>query len=72
MKLATIYSYSVVYITSEEFKDLVPYVVAILEDEGNKRFPARINGFSEGKKIDIGQQVAFYSSDGRGHCVYTF
>ena len=72
VKTAKIYSYSIIYISSEEFKKDIPYVVAILEDESGTRFPAKVIGYNEGRKVAIGDKVDFVSNDDKFHFVYTF
>lgn len=70
MKKAQIYSYSIIYVSSEEFRKDIPYVVAILEDENKTRFPAKVIGYCESKKVNIGDQVELVSDDKEGHVVY--
>jgi len=57
MKNAVIYSYSIVYSSSEQFKDKTPYVAAILQAEDGTRFPAFLGFYKEGMEISIGQTV---------------
>jgi uncharacterized OB-fold protein len=71
MKKPVIYTYSIVYSSSELFQDKTPYVTAILEDESGKRFPAFLGGYPEGKAIVIGQEVDFQGYDQNQKAVYT-
>jgi uncharacterized OB-fold protein len=57
MKRAKIYTYSVLFSSSEEFQDKVPYVSAILETEDGRRFASLIAGYRPNMEIRIGQEV---------------
>lgn len=70
MKRAVIYTYSIVYSSSELFQDKTPYVTAILEEESGKRFPAFLGGYPEGKEIVMGQEVDFQGYDQNQKAVY--
>ena len=70
-KKAKIYTYSIVYSPSEEFKDKVPYVVAVLE-ENNERFSTFVEGYKEDLDIKIGMEVEFSRFDEAGNVVYKF
>lgn len=70
MEQATIYTYSVVYSSSEQFKDKTPYVTAILESGNGERFPAFLEGYDEGQEIWIGQTVWLKKADDKGGGIY--
>lgn len=57
MKTASIYTYSVLYSSTEDFKDKTPYLTAILQDAEGNRFASLVEGFSDGMEIAIGQEV---------------
>ncbi|MCL2368295.1 MAG: OB-fold domain-containing protein, partial [Oscillospiraceae bacterium] len=63
---ANIYSYTVIRSTTEAFVPKLPYVVALLEDEGGRRFTAFVEGYEEGMALQIGQTVAFSHEDEAG------
>lgn len=52
-----IYTYSIVWASSAEFQDRVPYVAAILERDDHTRFPAFVHGYEPGRSIEIGMPV---------------
>lgn len=73
MKTSKIYTYSIVYSTSEQFEDKVPYVTAILEDDEGVRFPSFVAGYTEDEsEVFIGQEVVFMWSDEAGRAIYCF
>ena len=66
MANAAIYTYSVLFSSSEEFKDKVPYVSAILETPDGERFASLLAGYQPGMEIRIGQEVkAAVHDDGK-------
>ena len=68
---AKIYTYSIIYSPSEEFKDKVPYVVAVLE-KGNERFSSLIEGYRDGMEVRIGMPVTYCKDDDAGNPIYVF
>lgn len=52
-----IYTYSVVFSSSEQFKDKTPYICAILEDDDGKRFASLVDGYKDGVDIAIGREI---------------
>ncbi len=70
-KKATIYTYSIIYTASEDFKDQTPYVIAIVEDEELRRL-TRIEGYDKDKEIQIGMEVEFARLDESGNSIYKF
>lgn len=70
-KKATIYTYSIIYTASEDFKDQTPYVIAIVEDEESRRL-TRLEGYEENKNINIGMEVEFSRLDESGNSIYKF
>ncbi|SMC60363.1 OB-fold domain-containing protein [Papillibacter cinnamivorans] len=71
MEQATIYTYSVVYSASEQFRDKTPYVTAILESGNGERFPAFLEGYEEGRVIRVGQPVWLCGTNEKGEAVYS-
>ena len=65
-----IYTYSILHSTSEEFKDRVPYVCAILERSNGERFASLLDGYKDGVKVDIGQVVRATGQDSTGKTTY--
>ena len=65
-----IYTYSILHSTSEEFKDRVPYVCAILERSNGERFASLLDGYADGMKVDIGQVVRATGQDATGKPTY--
>jgi len=67
---AKIYTYTVVTSAAEAFKDKVPYLIAVLEDETG-RFTSFVEGYKEGVEVKIGMEVeAVQAGDGAGNAVY--
>lgn len=69
--MAKVYTYSVVRTAALSFSDQVPYVVAVLEEDG-KRFSTRIDGYEEGMSIEIDQEVTYAYQDALGNAIYKF
>lgn len=67
----TIYTYSVVRCGTEAFQEMIPYVLAVVEEKSKKRM-ARIEGYADKTDITIGMEVAFLKNDIRGNPIYTF
>jgi uncharacterized OB-fold protein len=65
---AKIYTYSIVYVPSTEFKEQAPFIVTVLEDQEGNRFPAQIAGYDETLKVNIGDEVDFLG-DNKWHLV---
>jgi uncharacterized OB-fold protein len=59
-----IYSYSIVYSSTEDFADRVPYACAILEDDQGERVSCILEGYREGIEIKIGAPVREVENDG--------
>lgn len=57
MEAAKIYTYSILFSSSQEFKDKVPYVAAILERKNGERFASLLDGYTDGTTVAIGQDV---------------
>jgi len=68
---AKVYTYTVINSASEEFKDKVPYVVAVLENK-NGRFASFIEGYKDGINVDIGMEVEFSRFDEAQNPIYKF
>ena len=67
----TIFTYSVVHSGTEAFKDKIPYIVAIVKEDQQKRI-ARIEGYTEKTEINIGMEVEFLTEDEKGNALYRF
>jgi uncharacterized OB-fold protein len=55
---ARIDTYSIVYSASEAFKNMTPYVIAVLDD-GKEKFLTRVENYREDRKVEIGMEVIF-------------
>ena len=71
MGKATIYTYSVVYSSTEEFKDKTPYLTAILENEKGERFASLVDGYKDGAAVAVGQEVTYTGEDENGKATYS-
>ena len=69
--MAQIYTYSVIRSAAKDFVDKVPYVVAVIEENGQK-FSTRIEGYEESMAIDINQEVYYSHDDELGNRIYNF
>ena len=67
----TIFTYSVVHSGIEAFKDKTPYVVALVEENQGISL-ARVEGYTEGKLINVGMDVEFFAEDENGNPIYKF
>ncbi len=65
-----IYTYTIVYSAAEAFKDEVPYALALVDEDGGERRLARIQGYREGVKIDIGMPVESAEQDRYNNLTY--
>ena len=60
-KKGTIYTFTKIFVTTEQFQDKAPYYCAIIEDDDGIRFPAFIKNVDEKEAVEIGKQVRFDS-----------
>lgn len=67
----TVYTYSVVHSGTEALQEMTPYVLAVVEDDRQRRM-ARVEGYTEQTAITIGMEVTFLADDERGNPIYTF
>jgi uncharacterized OB-fold protein len=67
----TIYTYSVVHVGTEVFKDETPYAIAIVE-ENDRKIITRIEGYTKNTEIRIGMEVAYLTDDKEGNAIYRF
>ncbi len=67
----TIYTYSVVHSGIEALQEMTPYVLAVVEEDRQKRM-ARVEGYTEQTVVTIGMEVAFLADDEQGNPIYTF
>lgn len=65
----TIYTYTVVYSGSEEFRDRTPYLIGLVERDGRREL-AWIEGYGETVRAAIGDPVDFVRTDEAGHHFY--
>jgi uncharacterized OB-fold protein len=70
MEGVKIYTYSILFSSSQEFKDKVPYVAAILERADGERFASLLDGYKDGVSIEIGQEVHAAGKDAAGQTTY--
>ncbi len=70
-KRGRIYTFTIIHTASEAFKDMTPYVVAVVEDDREKFF-ARIEGYDRDREVNIGMEVEFSGLDDGGRPVYKF
>ena len=68
-RCGTILTYSVIRSGAVGFQDRIPYLLALVEEDRQIRM-AQVEGFTEGTKVSIGQEVEFVVEDGRGNPVY--
>ena len=66
-----IYTYSVLFSSSEEFKDKVPYVSAVLEMPDGSRLASLLAGYKPDMEICIGQEVKAVGQDQDGKTLYS-
>lgn len=70
---AKIYTYTIVNVPTEEFKGLSPYVIAVIEKEGKlEKTLTRIEGYKDGMKINIGDEIMYSGIDEQGNEIYKF
>jgi uncharacterized OB-fold protein len=67
----TIFTYSVVHSGTEAFKHKIPFIVAIVKENQQKRM-ARVEGYTEKTEITIGMEVEFLTEDEKGNAIYRF
>lgn len=72
MKTAKIYTYSILFSSSEEFQDKVPYLSAILEMDDGQRFASLIEGYRPDMEIRIGQEVKGIEKEENGAPQFSF
>jgi uncharacterized OB-fold protein len=65
----TIFTYSVVHSSTEEFKDKTPYVVALVRENETTRL-IRIEGYDENINIRIGMEVEYNDKDVDGNTIF--
>ena len=70
MEKTTIYTYSVLFSSTEEFKDKTPYISAILEKENGERFASLVEGYTDGIAISVGQEVKS-ATNAEGNTIYS-
>lgn len=72
MKEYTIYTYTIINVPTQEFKDKVPYVMAVAEDEAGERFLTRIENYSKDMSIAIGDTIKYLDTDAEGNIICQF
>lgn len=68
---AILYTYSIIYMAAEAFKNRTPFVVAVVED-GEERILTRIEGYNNETEITIGMEVELLRYDENGRPIYQF
>ena len=71
MEKAKIYTFSVLFSSTEAFNDKVPYLSAILENEKGERFASLVDGYKAGMSVSIGQEVRCTGTNDQGKAIYT-
>lgn len=66
-----IYTFSILYSTTEAFIDKLPYVTAILETESGERFAALLEGYKSGSEVKVGQEVKLIAQNEFGKNIYS-
>lgn len=69
---AVIYTYTVIYSSTEAFKDKTPYVAAIVEKADGEKVATLVEGYREDAPPAIGMAVVFGRTDAAGNPVYRF
>lgn len=64
-----IFTYTIINVASEDFQEKVPYMVAVVEENGRKIF-TRIDNYEVEKEISIGMEVEFSRIDENGATLY--
>ncbi|MDR2112699.1 MAG: OB-fold domain-containing protein [Candidatus Accumulibacter sp.] len=72
MASARIYTYSVLFSSSKEFEDKVPYVSAILETPEGSRFASLLVGYKPDMEICVGQEVREIGQGENGMPIFSF
>lgn len=70
MKNARIYSYTIVYSSTEALKDKTPYLAAIVEKPDGEKVSAMVEGYTPEAKVAIGSEVAFSRQGDGGASIY--
>ncbi len=70
MENGRIYSYTIVYSSTEALKDKTPYIVAIVEKTGGEKVSAMVEGYTPEAKVAIGSEVAFCRQEAGGSSIY--
>ena len=70
MENGRIYSYTIVYSSTEAMKDKTPYIVAIVEKPDGEKVSALVEGYTPQAKVAIGNEVAFCRQGAGGSSVY--
>ncbi len=71
MEYGVIYTYSILYASTEKYAHLLPYVTAIIELSDGRRLPALLQGYVEGKGVGIGQTVQFVGTSESGEPIFS-
>ena len=69
MKEYKIYTYTIIYVATEEFIAKIPYIMAVAEDNDGKKFLTRVEGYEDGMKFEIGNIIKFKEEDSNGNIV---
>jgi len=64
-----VYTYTIINVPTNEFKDKAPYLMAIVTNKKGSKFMTRIEGYDEGDKIKIGDKVKYKEKDSLGNII---
>lgn len=70
MEDGKIYSFTIVYSSTEAMKDKTPYLVAIVEKPDGEKISALVEGYRPEAKVQIGSKVAFSRQAAGGSSIY--
>lgn len=71
-KTAKIYTYTVVRAPAKAFAEKAPFAIGVLENDGEPKFSAFIEGYKDGMEINVGDIVYFSHTDEKGRAIYKF
>lgn len=66
-----IYTFSILYSTTEKYAHLIPYATAIIELEDGTRLPVLLQGYTEGTEVYVGQEVKYMGESESGDPIYS-
>ncbi|MHC1760033.1 MAG: OB-fold domain-containing protein [Negativicutes bacterium] len=66
MQIGQIYSFSIVFSSTEALKDKTPYLAAIVEKPDGKKVSAMVEGYSPDVNVVIGSKVEIHNDPSGG------